>query len=218
MLKLKNISKKYKYGGIEEYVVNNASFSVEIGEVLALTGPSGSGKSTLLQIAGLLDVPSEGLVMFNGVNCSELSDDERTEIRRNNIGFVYQFHHLLPDFSVMNNIILPNLIAGKSSKKAKNEVEPILEQLNITETLKKKINDLSGGERQRVAIARAMVNNPKLVLADEPTGNLDQKNSAEVFSLFIETARKNNAAVIIVTHDKNLVEQTDRILDVTLFH
>ena len=212
MLKLNAISKYYKFGDSRECILNNVHLSVEAGEIVALVGPSGSGKSTLLQIAGLLDTPVSGSVLFDGVNCSNLNDNQRTKIRRESIGFVYQFHHLMPDFSVINNIILPKLILGKSIRQAKKEVETIIDRLSIARVLNKNVSNLSGGERQRVAIARAFANEPRLILADEPTGNLDQKNSEEVFLLLVEVVRNSGASVVIVTHDNNLAKQTDKIL------
>lgn len=214
MLEMRNISKYYKCNDIQECVISNINLIVRSGEILALVGPSGSGKSTILQIAGLLDEPSTGDVLFNDVNCSKLNDRERTKIRGQNIGFVYQYHHLLSDFSVMHNIILPRLVLRQSKKQARLDAEIIIEQLNIQNTLGKEIANLSGGERQRIAIARALINSPKLILADEPTGSLDHKNSLEVFSLFLEMAKNRGGAVIIVTHDKNLAQKADTILDI----
>ncbi len=211
MLKLQEISKYYEHCGVRESIIDNISFSVELGEIVALTGSSGSGKSTVLQIAGLLDKASFGKVFFGGRDCSSLSDYERTRLRCSDIGFIYQSYNLLSDFSVLHNIIMPCMILKRHC--VYERAKEVAYRLGILHLLYKKINCLSGGERQRVAIARALVNSPRLILADEPTGSLDHKNSMKVFSLFINSVKEQGSAVIIVTHDKSLASQADRVFD-----
>ena len=206
VLELKNIS---KYINSQEYIIRDINIAAHQGEIIALVGPSGSGKSTILQIAGLLDTPSAGEVFFNGKNVSALKDKQRTHIRRQYLGFVYQFHHLLPELSIKQNIALPQLVAGKVDNTA---VEEIITKLSIQHIMRNNVSTLSGGEKQRVAIARALIHKPHIILADEPTGNLDHKNSTEVLNLFIKMARENNTTIIMVTHDNNLVKKVDRVL------
>ncbi len=206
ILELVDIS---KYINHQEYIIKNINITVKKGEIIALVGPSGSGKSTLLQIAGLLDTPTSGKIFFNGREVELLSDMQRTFIRRHHIGFVYQFHHLIPELSIKNNIALPQIISNKRDIDA---VENIMKKLSIDHISHNNISVLSGGEKQRIAIARALIHCPQLVLADEPTGNLDYHNSNEVFNLLIKMAREDDTAVVVVTHDRNLAQQTDQVL------
>lgn len=217
ILELRNIAKTYTHGNFQDYIIRDINIVAKNGEVIAITGPSGSGKSTILQIAGLLDAPSEGEILLNGMGCLTLSDRERTKIRRESIGFIYQFHHLISELSVIQNIILPRLVLGQTYKKVKQQVMEIAEHLHMQHIINNtNVSVLSGGERQRVAVARAFINNPQLILADEPTGNLDAKNSMAVFQLFLNAARRYNATVIIVTHNSALAQEADRIINLEL--
>ena len=182
------------------------------GEIIGLIGPSGSGKSSLLHAAGLLEKPSDGNGEVAGANAWALTDGQRTEIRRNRIGFVYQFHHLLAEFDALHNVALPALIAGKSQRQARAEAERLLNQLGLGGRLHHQPAQLSGGEQQRVAIARAMVNKPLLILADEPTGNLDPDTSTHVFAALSELVRKEGAAALIATHNHELARYMDRVV------
>ena len=182
------------------------------GETVALLGPSGSGKSSLLHIAGLLEKPSAGEVIIGGVSTANLNDAERTRIRRDVLGFVYQFHHLLPEFSALGNVMLPQLIAGNSRATAKSEAVRLLSALGLKDRVSHQPGQLSGGEQQRTAIARALANKPALLLADEPTGNLDPKTSDVVFDALLELVRGEGLAALIATHDRRLAERMDRVL------
>ncbi len=210
ILRLQNVDRRFG----DLLVLQNVNLDVQEGETLALLGPSGSGKSSLLHIAGLLEAPSAGAVVINGVNTSDLSDRERTLIRRDDLGFVYQFHHLLPEFDALGNVSLPQLIAGKSKSEAEAEASRLLELLGLKERLHHQPGQLSGGEQQRTAIARALVNKPKILLADEPTGNLDIKTSDTVFDALIGLVRKEGLCAIIATHDHNLARKMDRVLTI----
>ncbi|MBR4932674.1 MAG: ABC transporter ATP-binding protein, partial [Alphaproteobacteria bacterium] len=180
------------------------------GEIVALVGPSGSGKSTLLHIAGLLDTPSAGHIIVNGTDVSRATDKQRTFIRRKAIGFVYQSHLLLPDFNALENVMLPQLIAGSSVKEAKERATLLLEQVGLRDRLLHRSGELSGGEQQRVAIARALANQPSLLLADEPTGNLDPKTSETVFEGLLNIVRQTGLSALIATHNPDLAQQMDR--------
>ncbi|MBV8939434.1 MAG: ABC transporter ATP-binding protein, partial [Alphaproteobacteria bacterium] len=188
------------------------NLSVRAGEVVALVGPSGSGKTTLLQIAGLLDVPSAGSMAIAGENLTAAGDARRTQARRSQIGFVYQFHHLLPEFSALENIVLPQMIAGVSRGAAAEKARGLLAEMGLSARAAHRPGKLSGGEQQRVAIARALANAPKLLLADEPTGNLDPHIAGEVFAHLLEQARRHRLAALIATHNMELARRMDRIL------
>lgn len=208
-LKLQDISKSFKQGNDTITVLDHMALHVPKGEIVSLVGSSGSGKTTLLQIAGLLDTPDSGEIEINGRNCSKLSDSERTLIRRNHLGFVYQFHHLFPEFSASENIAMPLIINGLSRKEAIKQVMPMMEQLHIEALHQNGTSELSGGEQQRVAIARALIHKPSLLLADEPTGNLDPETTDVVFQLILTMVRKMNLSALIVTHDLTLADQAD---------
>lgn len=209
-LELAHVVHDFKQGDDVIHVLRDINLSLYPGEIVALVGPSGSGKSTLLQIAGLLEQPTRGNVTMNGLECGHLSDLRRTELRRLYAGFVYQAHHLLPEFTALENVMMPQLIAGVSKKKAKDYAIELLEKLNLGHRLKHPPFKLSGGEQQRVAIARALANHPKVLIADEPTGNLDPATSAIVFAEFKALAREKNVAALIATHNMDLAAEMTR--------
>jgi lipoprotein-releasing system ATP-binding protein len=203
------ISKSYRQGNELLQILKEVSLDILEGQMVALIGPSGCGKSTLLHIAGLLDVATAGKVAIDGIDCATISDDQRTKIRNQKIGFVYQSHHLLPDFTAMENVMMPQIIAGVSTDNARKRSIELLNQLGLSARLDHLPSQLSGGEQQRVAIARALANKPKLLLADEPTGNLDPAIAEGVFDLLLSTARNNNLAALIVTHNMELASKMD---------
>ena len=197
-------------GGLE--VLRGASLAVRPGEAAALVGPSGAGKSTLLHIAGLLDRPTAGAVRLGGAECAGLGDDRRTALRRTGIGFVYQFHHLLPEFSAVENVALPRMIVGVPARRARLDAEALLDRVGLAARAGHRPARLSGGERQRVAIARALANGPGLVIADEPTGNLDRASAEAVFALLLDVVRRGGAAALVATHNPDLAGRMDRRL------
>ncbi len=211
-LELAGIVKTFEQGGNRLEVLRGASLSLSAGEIVALVGPSGAGKSTLLHIAGLLEQPSGGAVHLIGESCGDLSDDRRTELRRRIIGFVYQFHHLLPEFSALENIVLPQMIAGTARREARVRAHELLAAVGLGERETHRPGKLSGGEQQRVAIARALANSPRLLIADEPTGNLDQHTADDVFSMLLETVRQTGVSALIATHNTDLAARMDRVL------
>ena len=213
LLRVEGLEKTFHNGGQSLTILKDISLSIEKGEMIALVGPSGAGKSTLLQQIGLLDTPTAGRVVINGNDTSRMSDAERTVIRRDHIGFVYQFHYLQPEFSAIENVILPQMIAGKKKKDARVRAEKILTALGLSHRLEHRPARLSGGEQQRVAIARALANSPKLLLADEPTGNLDGETSADVFEILVELVRSAGIGALIATHNLDLAMQMDRVLE-----
>ena len=211
VLKLEAIRRRFRQGEGELEVLRGVDLALAAGQLVALVGPSGSGKSTLLHIAGLLERPSAGRVWMEGQAVDDLPDRERTRLRREKIGFVYQFHHLLADFSALENVMLPQLFAGASPAAARARAEALLRRLGLGARLRHRPGRLSGGEQQRVAIARALANRPRLVLADEPTGNLDPHTAEEVFALFTEVVREQGAAVLLATHNPELAARCDRV-------
>lgn len=211
-LRLENIARIYREGAGELEVFRDVNAAIAAGEITALVGPSGAGKSSLLHIAGLLEAPSSGEIYIAGAPVSGLSDRERTAIRRQTIGFVYQSHHLLPEFSALENIIIPQMIAGKTRKEAVVEAERLLTVMGLEGRLTHRPAQLSGGEQQRVAIARALANKPAIILADEPTGNLDPKTAASVFQTLLAVVRAENVAAFIATHNLQLAAKMDRAL------
>jgi lipoprotein-releasing system ATP-binding protein len=214
LLKTEQLTRIYQQGGENLTVLHNADIEIKAGEIVALVGPSGSGKSTLLQMAGLLDHASSGRIMLAGQDATNLDDDKRTALRSKFIGFVYQFHYLLPEFSAIENVVIPQMIAGVDKDVAEERAVELLTQLKLDHRLSHRPARLSGGEQQRVAIARALANKPKLLLADEPTGNLDPETSDAVFEMLTQLVRNAGIGALIATHNMELAERMDRILEV----
>ena len=212
VLSLTNIIRNYQQGGRQLTVLNQLNLQVRAGEVVALIGPSGSGKTTLLQIAGLLDTPTLGEVIINSELMNGASDAKRTQARLKHIGFVYQFHHLLPEFSAIENIVLPQMIAGVATPDARAKANALLSDLGLADRAHHRPAALSGGEQQRVAIARALANDPALLLADEPTGNLDAATAETVFDILMQTVRNKQVGMLVATHNPELARRMDRIV------
>ena len=210
VLSLDGVTRRFAQGESTLEVLSAATLSVRAGEIVALVGPSGSGKSTLLQIAGLLERPDAGSIAICGRECGALGDRERTKLRRDALGFVYQHHHLLPEFSAIENVIVPQMIAGTSRAAAKVRATELLGRMGLGERLEHRPGQLSGGEQQRVAICRALANAPKLLLADEPTGNLDPATSEGVFAELLSLVRDQGLAALIATHNPELSGRMDR--------
>lgn len=209
MLELKNISKSYG----DQLILNDVSFQVKEKELVSILGPSGSGKSTLLQIIGLLNSADSGSILFDNEDCSLLNEKELIEFRNKKLGFVFQFHNLLGEFTCEENIKMPLFIREKSLNYLQIELfNNIIGKLSISHLIKKYPNQLSGGEQQRVAVARALINQPRILLADEPTGNLDNKNAINLYDLFLELKEDWNQSIIMVTHNENLTKQSDQII------
>ncbi|MDP2619480.1 MAG: ABC transporter ATP-binding protein [Hyphomicrobiales bacterium] len=209
-LRLNGIRRIYGQGATTIEVLKGADLSIRAGEAVALVGPSGAGKSTLLHIAGLLESPSAGWVKLCGADCSALNDAERTRLRRRDIGFVYQAHRLLPEFTAMENVVLPQRIAGLGKDAARERAEALLVMMGLAARTEHRPSELSGGEQQRVAIARAVANAPQLLLADEPTGNLDPKTAERVFEALMRIVRQTGLAALIATHNYDLAAKMDR--------
>ena len=212
VLHIRHLRRSYVTGQGTIEVLKGANLDVAAGEIVGLIGPSGSGKSSLLHAAGLLERPTGGKIVVEGRDCADLSDAERTKIRLRTIGFVYQFHHLLPEFSASENITLPALIAGESAGEARTRARELLEWMGLAERLDHRPGQLSGGEQQRVAVARALVNRPRLLLADEPTGNLDPETSAVLFKLLHVLVRATGVAALVATHNLDMAAHMDRVL------
>ncbi len=210
VLSLSGIDRHYGQGETILSILKGANFSLRSGETVALVAPSGTGKSTLLHIAGLLEHPDAGEVTLGGVACQDLSDERRTTMRRHSVGFVYQFHHLLPEFSALENIMMPQLIAGLSREEARERASQLLDYMRIGHRGEHRPAELSGGEQQRVAIARAVANAPLVLLADEPTGNLDPETASYVFSALEALVRQSGLAALIATHNHELARRMDR--------
>lgn len=210
VLKLTGVGRHYGQGDTVLSILKGADFSLHSGEIVALVAPSGTGKSTLLHLAGLLEHPDEGEIHIDGEACGGLSDDRRTAIRRGDIGFVYQFHHLLPEFTAVENIMMPQLIKGLAPKEAKERATQLLDYMRIGHRASHRPAELSGGEQQRVAIARAVANAPLLLLADEPTGNLDPETASYVFDALQALVRQSGLAAMIATHNHDLAARMDR--------
>ena len=208
MIEIKNIHKSF--GQLE--VLKGIDLSIKKGEIVSIVGPSGAGKTTLLQIIGTLDKPNEGEVMINDTNISKLSNNKLSDFRNQHIGFVFQFHQLLPEFTALENIMIPAFIGGVSKSVAKQKAEELLEFMQLKDRAHHKPNELSGGEKQRVAGARALINNPEVILADEPSGSLDSKNKRELHQLFFDLRDKYGQTFVIVTHDEELASITDRTI------
>ena len=212
VLRLERLERAYTQGNRRIDVLKGATASFYPGEAVALLGPSGAGKSTLLHIAGLLERADGGQVLINGVDCVALSDSEQTRMRRMEVGFVYQFHHLLQEFSALENVVLPQLILGRSRAQAETRAKELLKSLGLEERWDHRPSQLSGGEQQRVAIARAVANEPKVLLADEPTGNLDPPTAERVFDQLISLIRQSGVAAVIATHNLDLAARMNRVL------
>lgn len=210
VLELKNVYRSFKQGGQTLQVLRGVNLELEKGEVVALIGPSGSGKSTLLQLAGLLEKPTKGDIYLEGQKCSSLGDTVRTSLRRDYLGFVYQYHNLLVDFDALENVMIPQLIAGISKKNAEEKAKWLLKKMGLEKRFKHRPSEMSGGEQQRVAIARALANTPKLLLADEPTGNLDPKTSETVFAELLAIVKETGLSALIATHNFDLADRMDR--------
>ncbi len=208
---LKDLSKIYG-DGVEVRALDGVSVNIKAGEFVAIVGPSGSGKSTLLNMIGLLDTPSSGQIFLKGIDVSRASSEERARLRNQELGFVFQYHHLIPEFSALENVMMPMLIAKKSKAQAQERALELLDAVGLVERQNNKPNQLSGGQNQRVAVARALANGPSIVIGDELTGNLDTKSSDLIYNLLRELNRKINQTFILVTHDMTLAEKTDRIL------
>lgn len=208
MIEIKSITKSF--GSLQ--VLKGIDLSIDKGEIVSIVGPSGAGKTTLLQIIGTLDRPDTGDIIIDGTNVEQLSTDKLSVFRNQHIGFVFQFHQLLPEFTAIENVMIPAYIAGKSQSAAKKRAAELLEFMGLTDRASHKPNQLSGGEKQRVAVARALVNEPFVILADEPSGSLDSKNKAELHQLFFDLREKYGMTFIIVTHDEGLAQLTDRTI------
>lgn len=211
IIELKNLTKIYK-NGMEFRALDNANLKIKKGEFVAIVGPSGSGKSTLMHLIGLLDTPSFGTLLIDGKDVTKMSDKERSEMRNRMLGFVFQYHHLLPDFTAMENVAMPLLIAGKSRKEAKEIAGKLLKEVGLEDRMNHKPSELSGGQNQRVAVARALSCSPAIVLGDEPTGNLDTKTGNLIYDLLRRLNRQYNQTFIVVTHNEDLASKADRII------
>ncbi|MFV0470494.1 MAG: ABC transporter ATP-binding protein [Paludibacteraceae bacterium] len=209
MISAKNIHKRF--GDLE--VLKGVDIEVKKGEIVSIIGASGAGKTTLLQILGTLDQPNEGNVNIDNTNVSKLGANDMAKFRNRHIGFIFQFHQLLPEFSALENVIIPALISGEDMKKAAKRAKELLDYLQLSNRLEHKPSELSGGEKQRVAVARALINNPPLILADEPSGSLDTQNKIELHKLLFDLRDKFGLTILIVTHDKELAQLSDRVIE-----
>lgn len=215
ILKAENIHKIFSLGkSIKLHVLKGINLEVKRGEIIAIVGASGAGKSTLLHILGTLDRPTEGKVLFDGVNVFEMNDVELAKFRNKKIGFVFQFHHLLPEFTAIENVAMPAMISGKSFREVKDRAFELLKEVGLADRAEHKPSELSGGEQQRVAVARALMNSPEIVLADEPSGNLDSQNAEALHELIVELNRKHKQTFVIATHNEKLAEKADRIVKI----
>jgi lipoprotein-releasing system ATP-binding protein len=214
VLSIRNLGRDFRSGDKILHVLGNVNVDLRAGEIVGLVGPSGSGKSSLLHAAGLLERPTTGEVIIEGQSAWDLSDSERSGLRRRALGFVYQFHHLLAEFTALDNVALPQMIAGVNQKTAREEAERLLTRMGLAARLHHQPSQMSGGEQQRVAIARAVANKPQVLLADEPTGNLDPNTSVSVFQALFDLARSEGAAALIATHNLELTRYMDRVLAV----
>jgi lipoprotein-releasing system ATP-binding protein len=211
IIELKNLTKIYK-DGMEFPALDNANLRIKRGEFVAIVGPSGSGKSTLMHLIGLLDTPSSGSLLIDNNDVTRMSDKERSEMRNRMLGFVFQYHHLLPDFTALENVMMPLLIAGKNRKEAKEIGEKLLKEVGLEDRMDHRPGELSGGQNQRVAVARALSCSPAIVLGDEPTGNLDTKTGDMIYELLRRLNKEYNQTFIVVTHNEDLASKADRII------
>ena len=214
VIEISQLSQYFQQGQTRLEILKDVSLKITAGEMVGLVGPSGSGKSTLLHLAGLLERPSGGKIIYMGQDCELMTDHQRTKLRLHEIGFIYQFHHLLPEFSAIENIIMPQLIAGLTKIEAANRANQLLNMVGLSERADHKASQLSGGEKQRVAIVRSIANVPRLVLADEPTGNLDPLTSTQVFEQLRSVIKGGELSAIIATHNYQLAEKLDRIFKI----
>ena len=212
VVRITGLTRSFEQGGVRIDVLRGIDLTIEPGEIVALLGPSGSGKSTMLQAIGLLEGGFGGKIEIAGTDATSLNGDARTTLRRDYLGFVYQFHHLLPDFSALENVILPQLVAGTSRADAEARSTELLEALGLGARLDHRPSQLSGGEQQRVAVARALANKPRLVLADEPTGNLDEATADKVFDQFVTLVRSQGSAALVATHNERLAAAMGRVV------
>ncbi len=211
MIQIKNLTKIFG-DGVEIKALDGVDLNIEQGEFLAIVGPSGSGKSTLLNQIGILDSPTDGTILLDGVDITEMSDKQRSITRNKQLGFIFQYHHLLPDFNALENVMMPLLISGVKRSEARKTASKVLEEVGLGDRMKHRPNQLSGGQNQRVAIARALVNKPSIVIGDEPTGNLDSKSSDTIYELLRKLNREHKQTFILVTHDERMAAKTDRII------
>ncbi|NMN04181.1 MULTISPECIES: ABC transporter ATP-binding protein [unclassified Novosphingobium] len=212
VVRLRNLRRSFEQGGVRIDVLRGVNLDIRPGEIVALLGPSGSGKSTMLQAVGLLEGGFEGMIEIAGTDAAALNGDARTVLRRDHLGFVYQFHHLLPDFNATENVILPQLVSGKGERAARERATELLTALGLGHRLDHRPSQLSGGEQQRVAVARALANRPALVLADEPTGNLDEATADRVLDEFLKLVRGEGSAALVATHNERLAFRMDRVM------
>jgi len=213
IIELKNLTKVYK-NGVEFRALDNANLKIEKGEFVAIVGPSGSGKSTLMHLIGLLDTPSSGTLLIDGKDVTKMSDKERSAMRNRMLGFVFQYHHLLPDFTALENVMMPLLIAGKSMEEAKSIAEKLLKEVGLEDRMDHRPGELSGGQNQRVSVARALSCSPAIVLGDEPTGNLDTKTGDLIYELLRRLNKEYNQTFIVVTHNEELAGKADRVVKI----
>jgi lipoprotein-releasing system ATP-binding protein len=211
VLQTRDLKRSFTQGDVTIEVLRGVDLAIQPGEIVALLGPSGSGKSTLLQAVGLLEGGFEGSIRLNGAEASELDDEGRTRLRREMLGFVYQFHHLLPEFNALENVVLPQLVRGAETGAARARAQELLDKLGLSQRLDHRPSKLSGGEQQRVAVARALANRPPLVLADEPTGNLDEATADNVLAEFLKLVRGEGSAALVATHNERLASKMDRV-------
>ena len=214
ILRLSGITKNFHSNGSESCILDNLFFEINKGEFISIIGPSGSGKSTFLQIAGLLDSFEQGNIFFDNKDITNISEKEKTKIRRQDIGFIYQFHHLLPEFTALENLIIPQLINNANYEEAENSALEVLKSFNIEYKANSYPSEMSGGEQQRIAIGRSLVNQPKIILADEPTGNLDHNNAQRTVNLLRQIVDQSDISVIMVTHNVELATQADRVVTI----
>jgi ABC-type lipoprotein export system ATPase subunit len=211
LISLKDITKSYLFDKEHYQVLKGINLEIKQGEFLSIVGPSGSGKSTLLKIMGLLDTPTSGSIKIDKMDCSQIGENKQTVLRRDFIGFIFQSYNLLPDFTALENVVLPQNIMGISTKKAIARAKKLFDELNIENKLHSYPNQLSGGEQQRIAIARSLINKPKLILADEPTGNLDTENKNNIAKILEKISKEHKITTVVVTHDMNIAKNADKI-------
>lgn len=211
IISIKDLTKVYG-DGVEVRALDGVNLDIEPGEILAIVGPSGSGKSTLLNLIGILDTPTSGTILIKGQDVTRMSEKERARMRNRELGFIFQYHHLLPEFNAIENVMMPLLISGMNYPKAKEMARDLLVEVGLGDRLSHRPNQLSGGQNQRVAIARALVNDPSIVIGDEPTGNLDTKTSDSIYELLRRLNREHNQTFILVTHEEQMAAKTDRII------